>query len=433
MSVEVTTTNQEAVIQHVRTLANWANNIIVIEASDRLAQRLGLTALAAGWSAPALRRSLGAAAFAFFLSRAVVWGAILIAPLVIPQSVDPKHPELLVHTSTPWFTDAMVRWDGVHYLTIARDGYLDTPNVLGFTPRFWPLYPWLMRLLGGWAGEEGLVYAGLLLANLAFFVSLVLLYRMVEEDLGPEVGLRTVFYVAIFPGALFFSALYAEALLLFMSVVFLYLLRRQSWLLAGLFGGLAALTRGVGVLVIAPFLWECVRIYGFSLRRICRPLLASGLIPAGSALFLGSLWLQVGNPLVFGRWFQWWWIVWGSPAEYKEIAVSAFVTPEKGITLGGAWIGVLSSLLFLSAGAWLWRQRFHAYAVFALVTLLFYLSLALPTGTGTMIRYLAPIFPAFIAFGAWGANRWFHYTYSIVSLVFLVLATMLYAQWYWVG
>ena len=73
-----------------------------------MAQRLGLTALAAGWSAPALRRSLGAAAFAFFLSRAVVWGAILVAPLVIPQNVDPKHPEMFVHTNTPWPADALV-------------------------------------------------------------------------------------------------------------------------------------------------------------------------------------------------------------------------------------------------------------------------------------------------------------------------------------
>ena len=375
-----------------------------------------------------LRRSAGAAAFAFFLSRAVIWGAILIAPLVIPENFDPKHPEATVHTSTPWLADAMVRWDGVHYLTVARYGYLDTSNPLIFTPRFWPLYPWLMRLVGGWAGEEGLVYAGLLLANLAFFVSLALLYRMVEEDLGPESGLRTVFYMAVFPGAFFFSALYAEALLLLMSVVFLYMLRRQRWLLAGLFGGLAALTRGVGVLVIAPFLWECVRIYGFSLRRIWRPLLASGLIPAGSLLFLGVLLLSVGNPLAFIPAFQWW-----RPVDPIEAAVAAYVSPESGVTLGGAWIGGLSSLLFLSAGVWLWRHRFHAYAVFTLVTLLFYLSLTLPTGTGTMIRYLAPIFPVYIAFGAWGANRWFHYAYSIVSIAFLVLAAMLYAQWYWVG
>ena len=374
------------------------------------------------------RRSVGAAAFAFFLSRAIIWGAVLIAPLVIPENFDPEHPEATVHTSTPWLADAMVRWDGVHYLTIARYGYLDTSNPLVFTPRYWPLYPWLMRLVGGWAGEEGLVYAGLLLANLSFFVSLALVYRMVEEDLGHKQGLRTVFYMAIFPGAFFFSALYAEALLLLMSVVFLYMLRRQRWLLAGLFGGLAALTRGVGVLIIAPYLWECLRVYGFSLKRMWRPLLASTLIPAGSLLFMGVLWLSIGNPLAFIPAFQWW-----RATDGPAVALSGYVSPEKGIILGGAWIGAGASLLFLSAGVWLWRRRFHAYAVFSLVTLLFYLSLTLPTGTGTMIRYLAPIFPVYIAFGAWGANRWFHYAYSIVSLVFLAFAAMLYARWYWLG
>ncbi len=400
---------------------------------EELANGPGETNPVEARSAQSIRGSLIAAGLAFLVSRGIIIAVILIAPYFIPEGYNPKTPEVFTHTDTPRIIDAFVRWDAVHYLSLAKDGYHADSNVLLNNTRAWPLYSWLIRLLGGWAGQTGLIYAGLLISNLAFFGALVLLHRLTVEDLGAQSARRTVMAMAVFPGAFFFSAAYPEALLVFLSVASFYAMRGRRWLPAAILGGLAALTRGPGVLMIVPFLWESVRATGLSSRRVWWPIMLSGFMPLGTLIFMAALWVEVGDPLAFTKIFQLWGPIVERPADAAQYALSVYVTADAGITYGGAWIGAFGSALFLASGVWLWRRRFYGYAIFLLATTLFYMSLTVPTGTGSMIRYLAPIFPAYVAFGAWGANRWFSYGYTVVSLVFLALATLLYAQWYWVG
>ncbi|MBI2886150.1 MAG: hypothetical protein HYY02_02965 [Chloroflexi bacterium] len=389
-----------------------------------------------GGAAASFRRALAAAAMAFLASRAVILAAVWIAPAVLPEQVILRTPEYFVETGTPRIIDSLVRWDGIHYLDVAQRGYRIDPDHRLISTR-WPLYPGLMRVLGGWAGADGLVYAGVALSNLALFLSLALLFRSVEEQYGREVAYRSIWYLAVFPGAFFYSALYAEALLVLFSVLTLELLRRRRWPLAGGMGFLAALARGQGVLLVAPLLVEGVRAYGFSPRRLWRPALAGALTGGGFFFFLGLLWVSVGDPLAFIRplqlWDQAWTPVLERPPEAVGSALSYYFTPQDGIKYGGAWIGAAASLLFVAATAWLLRRGQYTEGVFCLATLAYFLSLTLPVGTGTMIRYLAPIVPAYVAFGVWGEHKVFHYGYSIVSTVLLFLAAMLYTQRYWVG
>ena len=96
---------------------------------------------------PALRSSLRSAATAFLISRGFVLAAVLAAPLLLVQEVSPDLVPPPYHTPAFWVVDALARWDAWRYLSVASIGYRE--GYLGANPQIFPLYPALMRLLGG--------------------------------------------------------------------------------------------------------------------------------------------------------------------------------------------------------------------------------------------------------------------------------------------
>jgi Gpi18-like mannosyltransferase len=102
------------------------------------------------------------------------------------------------------------RWDAVHYLDIATQGYQGTDMA------FFPLYPLLIRLVGALAGNH--LIAGLLISNASFFLGLLYLYKLLEHEYDRAVARRAIFYVSIFPTAVYFTAVYTESLFFMLTV-----------------------------------------------------------------------------------------------------------------------------------------------------------------------------------------------------------------------
>jgi hypothetical protein len=138
------------------------------------------------------------------------------------------------------------RFDAVWYLAIAEHGYGRA------NPDFFPLYPLAVRTVAFVIRSD--IVAGVIVSLVAFLIALMVLYRLIELDLGPRVASYAVWILALFPTALFFSAIYTESVFLALSVGALYAARRESWALAGLLGGLASATRNVGILLVVPLL-----------------------------------------------------------------------------------------------------------------------------------------------------------------------------------
>ncbi len=137
------------------------------------------------------------------------------------------------------------RWDSTWFLEIARYGYDDATGMAN-QAAFFPLYPLIVRALGG------SVLAGVVISVACFAGALWLLRRLVALDFGPRVAGLCVLLVAVFPGALFFSAVYNEGLFLLLSVSTVYAARTGRWEVAGLAGALAAATRSAGLLLLVP-------------------------------------------------------------------------------------------------------------------------------------------------------------------------------------
>src|SRR5579875_1333913 len=149
-------------------------------------------------------------------------------------------------------TATVVRWDSLHYLSIAEHGYKPAGDT-----QFFPLYPFLIHAFG-WVVRSDVI-AGLLVSVTAFTVALVLLHRLTREELGDRAATAAVLLLTFAPLSFFFTAIYTESLLLALSVGCFYLARHDRFVAACAVGALAALTHGEGFLVFAPLaymLWE---------------------------------------------------------------------------------------------------------------------------------------------------------------------------------
>ena len=204
------------------------------------------------------------------------------------------------------------RWDAGWYLTIAQVGYRWHPDSRGQQNiAFFPAYPMLMRVGGRMLGGSTtqVVLAGVLVWYAAFLGALIYLFKLARAH--PALGssdraLAAVLLLGSYPFAVFYGALYTEALFLCASVgAFWHMRQQQFWRVAG-WGLLAGLTRPNGAFLSMPLallaLTDAIRLETETRSRVyhaARALLASAAPGLGALLFSLFIYQLTGNP------FQW--------------------------------------------------------------------------------------------------------------------------------
>jgi hypothetical protein len=366
-----------------------------------------------------------------------------------------------------WLAEPFRSWDGTWYQLVASGGY--DPG-LPATAAFWPLYPWLMRIgseITGWSPET----IGYLISNLAFAGALYYVYRLVLLDFDDTIARRTLWALALFPTAFFFSAIYTESLFLLLIAAALYYARKGEWLIAGLVGLLAALTRSAGVMILAPFGILFLQQFGWSLRAWFPRAFAAALPALGPVIFG---WTLQRSGLEFFDWAdqQWQWNRFSAnPWRTFDCAVNGCVAEVRFISgqTGPAtvhptdwgWFGELGRNLnwaFFSSSEF--RYRFGESHVLELVVSiaaillvvigvrmvpLYYTALVVPAlviplltpssvnPLMSMPRFVLPLFPLFVVIALLVRNRKVGMALAGASSVLLVLLTMQFALWYWVS
>jgi hypothetical protein len=332
------------------------------------------------------------------------------------------------------------RWDGQWFLKIATEGY----RVDDGSAAFFPLYPWTVTIMGWLAGER-FIWAGIFLSSVFFLGALVLLHRLVRFDFHGEDAGRTVFYIAAFPMAFFFWAVYSESLLLLLSVGALLAMRAQRWWLAGACIALAVWTRTTGLLLLLPMLWELWRAYNPprpTSPNAMPPSRPAPLTPLSLAVPLASLllfvlwsWVVFRDPLApmsaqaeWNRNFQWPW---------QTIAGAWNTATQAGLTFqpeSQAWTYLGAFVLAVVVGALSVRWLRPSYSIYLWAGILFPLFSA--TRLNPLLsypRFLAVLFPAFIVLALIGRNRYANQLITWVSLLLLGLYTIRFVNWYWVA
>jgi hypothetical protein len=329
------------------------------------------------------------------------------------------------------------RWDGQWYLQIASAGYRSGDG----TTAFLPLYPWLVGALGALLGGRYLL-AGVALSSLIFGGVLLLLYRLTREQYAPDLAPRAALYLAIFPTAFFFWAVYSEGLFLLLALGMFYAAGRGRWLVAGLCLAGALWTRPFGVVLIPCLLLELWLAWRGRAPAVPKPrpveaLAAVALPLLGGLLLLGWSAAALGDPLVFlstqaewNRAFSW---PWDTVANGFRVALAV---PFRYQEEDQSWFYLLTFLLFaaLAVAGWARGLLRAPHALYLTLGLLFPLFSATPHNPLLSLpRFALVLFPAFLLLARAGRRPWAHYLILTVSLLLLALYTIRFANWFWVA
>lgn len=379
---------------------------------------------------------------AFLITRAIVFFAAYIAEIAIPGiSGDGLYH---VNPSNIWL-DVWARWDSGFYLRIAEEGYR---FVLGqqSSVAFFPVYPLSMNLLAPFAGSN--LAAGVLVSNVYLFFGLIFLYRLTEtifKDSGTAT--RAVFYIAAFPTAFFFSAVYTESTFLLFSTATAYFARKRQWGWAAVTGILCSASRIVGFLVAGLVIYEWLMDHGWTLataykkqawrnlwdgiRKDWPQLLIIALIPLGMISYMVFLWRTFGDPLAFNTTQSAWGRQMLGPVAIVLRDLSGLL--RQNFLTGEIWYHVLLDLGAFFAvlfTVWaIWRRMGAGYGIYVLLAILIPMS----SGSGSLTRYVLVIFPFFMMLAHWGRHTVLDRALLVGFSVFLGIFTTIFVNWIFIG
>lgn len=322
------------------------------------------------------------------------------------------------------------RFDTMRYLSIAERGYEDVENSV-----FPPFYPVAIRTVGWLYGgvmpaSSGNLLAAIIISNLAFLGSLILLYRITAQDQDESTAKRCVVYLAIFPTAFFLLAAYTESLFLLLALIVVWTARQGRFWPAGIAGLLASLTRLTGWILVVPLGYEYMRQRSFDWRRVRLDVLAVSLPLLGAVAFLAYRWL-VGLPNIDLIYREYWHQITGFPG-------LDLITALRQMVAGGAafrlYFDFFCAILLIVTTILSFRRLGVTFGLYSAMLLLFML---LPISElkplYSFSRYTLVFFPTFILLAKAGHNPWSHRLIAYPSLALYLYFSGQFFMWGWVA
>jgi hypothetical protein len=197
------------------------------------------------------------------------WVAVLIVVaaklLVFGVGYFAMAPHMSGASPLAVLTEQFNKWDAPHYVYLAQHWYVNSGDP-AFSIVFFPLYPLLTRLFT--YSTDTVNLSALVVANACSTIAFLYLYKLTKLDFGEGTAQKAILFLSVFPTAYFFSAPYTEGLFFAMCIMSLYYARLGKWLPAGILGGLAALTRLGGLLMLPVLAAEFLHQNRRNLRRI---------------------------------------------------------------------------------------------------------------------------------------------------------------------
>ena len=418
------------------------------------------------------------------------WAVIMLAfPIFLTARLQPQRPDrALFWTDTEttasaqdgkiYLTDPFlnhhVSWDSEYYLSIAVTGYQDpevssvqatAAEVLAIRPdmnvalitnvgeaiplnyAFFPFYPMMIRLVSTPLTLIGLTpiatatLAGVIVSFLGTLAAMLSLYDLAKEELGEQGGIRTAFYLIIFPTGMFLAQVYTEGLFVGLAFGALALTRRKQWGWAAVLAICATLTRAVGVALFIPLIlpwirsgdwmeldmeWRELYFRGVPWRAVGRALLHL------SPLITFILWrlsfygiaFKVVEELFFGRGA---FMIGTSFRQWLDAFQSIFGDNGQQATY---YLIEFSAIILGFTSCLSTRHKYPALSWYGLLAIL----LALTSGPAQgMHRYILAAPSVFIFLSQHGRSDSFDRIWTIASLLLMTLLTALFSYDFWVG
>ncbi len=319
------------------------------------------------------------------------------------------------------------RWDGVWYLMIAMQGY--GPKV-GILQAFFPAFPGLIHVVGNLLGGHYLL-AGILINRVLLLAAVVVFTQLVREEVGDRAAESAPLFFLLVPAAVFFLAVYTEALFLLACLACFLAMRHERWLLAGLCCAVATATRLPGIILVGAVLMEAL-----VQRRYWQGLSASVVGVAGLVAYALYLGVVYHDPLAFQHAYDYGWgerqftlRIWAGPQMYIQWLAAGWPwTDREAIT---TWSCVVALVVDVALLLLMWRALRWSYRLFVVGNIL------LPLLSATLFaynRYSLVLFPFLLIACKWTANRpTLREGVLLTMACFSVLNVVMFTASYWVG
>ena len=286
-------------------------------------------------------------------------------------------------------------WDTGWYLNIAQNWYTtDINSHGGANYGFFPLYPFLMRIIG--LVIQNNYIGGIIVSNIALLVSCIFLYKLVKREVNSEIALDSIKFLFLFPTAFIFSAVFSESLFVACMLGSFYYARGNKWFRAGFFGGLTALTRSIGVFVSLPLFFEYIHSKDFKVANVRADILFLSLVPIGLSLFAALNYRLTGDFLAFSHIQQTGWKhEWTNPF---SVLLGSLADGDSLHLFNGLFS--ITAIVVLSIGI---RKIGFSFWLMGMILLLFP-PLAGKVCMNSMLRYVLVVFPFYLMFAKISEN-----------------------------
>lgn len=332
--------------------------------------------------------------------------------------------------------DYWFRWDSHHYRTIAQTWY-PVDGDLKYTLVFYPAYSIIV------AGVDTLIgnflLSSITVSNVMLVLASFYAYKLaIRESGSPNVAWLTTIFILIFPEAFFHSIVYTESTFLFFTIASFYYMRDHKWLLAGLFGMLAAFTRNQGILLFIPMMMQIFSHYLSAAKTPFGWRYPDGLIGAllsSFFIFSGLGFYFLVNYQVTGEFFKFLEYQeenWGNSFEFYAQNIqniyNNFLSDSRVGLAFSTWLPMwLTFVAALTLMLYSLKKVPFTYTTYAVCYLFISYS---PGGLLSATRYMACAFPIFYMFALW-ANKSEQRSYSAIigSSMMLLGFAVLWNKW----
>lgn len=359
------------------------------------------------------------------------------------KDCSPKHACRRFDPHPLDFLEMHARQDSAWYFSIAYEGYKFSKDEQS-NVNFFPLYPTLMKygyellkpLTPNLILYHRYLLSGTLISIISIFLAIIFLWKLFRLDTDSKTAFLAIFFLLIFPTSYFFTAIYTESLFLLLAACTFYFARKNKFILAGLAGYFAALTRPVGIFLLIPIIMELI----LARRRLNRKELALNsisllLTPLGLVTFMYYLNQKFGDPLLFMEAAKNWGRNLNLSITFPFEVISSLIKHiggELNFTHASS-ANIFLELIFFTFGLFLsilaLRKVRLSYGVWCLVSVLF------PITSGVLVsqaRYTLVLFPIFLVLALIASKHFlFSHVYPFVSILLTGLLIILFVNGHW--
>jgi Gpi18-like mannosyltransferase len=332
----------------------------------------------------------------------------------------------LPFTGTNTFLGIWSRWDAVHYLKIAQNGY----TALGedrFLIVFFPFYPALVDLFANVFRDH--LLSAFVVSGLAT-ITLGLVFRsLVKLDHSEKIAQWAVLFLFIFPTSYFLHIPYTESTFLALTIGSFLAARKKRWLIAGILGAFACMTRVNGLILIPALAFEIFAEYRET-RKIDKNWLFLLIIPVGFVSYLTLNYVVAGDPTMFmvyqrEHWFRYFKFPWTGIMDCYDRMYAAKPTDAQ-MTGYQEFLFVVIGFVATGVG---WRWLRGSYCIWMAANWLLFVSTSFVL---SVPRYTLTLFPLFILMAIAARRYWgLRVLFIVWSAFFLSLFITQFVRGWW--